>query len=174
MVSRSVSGTCGGSFTDLPSQSRFIEAVNGVDIPREFTGMSVHRTLIPLKTLFKDLKVRPMYAGHNSGFYNTISPGGVMIVTYPCRADEWMNIALFHRSRPSETANDDWNAPADIEDVLSLLQEGCHPAWSSLVKCAGPDEWKCFPVSKRDPLDRLYKGKVVIIGDAAHGEFGLT
>lgn len=136
------------------------------------TGSYVHRSLIDIDKLMQNELTRQLYEGQPSGFCNTVNRNtGVMIVSYPCRSDKVMNLAIFHGTRESEEGVDEWNASADIKDVLSLVDEGFHPAWVELVKVAGPNNWKFFPVSKRDPLDRASKGKVVIIGDAAHGEF---
>ncbi|QIW99745.1 hypothetical protein AMS68_005263 [Peltaster fructicola] len=94
-----------------------------------------------------------------------MNKAGVLLFTYECRLNEWLNVAIIGH----QSANvDDWNAPVSMDDVLSVLQDGFNPAWSAIAKCAGPNEWKGFPISSRDPLDRLYKDKVVLVGDAGH------
>lgn len=134
--------------------------------------MSIHRTLIDIDTLMSDSRTRSMYEGYASGFLNTMNKKtGIFFVTYPCRNDKVMNTAIIHRSKPGEQGGDDWNAQADIDDVLDLLKDGFHESWSTLVKSVEPKEWKCFPVSTREPIDHLCRGNAVIIGDAAHGEF---
>lgn len=132
--------------------------------------MSVHRTLIDMEKLLQNEETRPYLENQASGFFNTVDPKtGVMVVTYPCRSNKVLNIAVFHRSRESDQEGDDWNAQADVEDVASWVAN-FHPFWKALVRSAGPNDWKCFPVSKRDPLQQVVRGKAVVIGDAAHGE----
>ena len=152
---------------DTLAQSRFLEAIVGMPVPTKKTGKSVYRTLIPINRLMKDDLVRPILQDEPSGFCSVLSKQtGVMLVTYPCRSDEIMNVALFHTTRTDQRDKDDWNSPASVEDMLDQLKVGFHPAWSALFKQA--DSANCYTVNHRDPVPRMVRGKVALIGDAAH------
>lgn len=76
-----------------------------------------------------------------------------------------LNFACFHNTRANEWDKDDWNSPITIEDVLETC-EGFHPTWLEVIKKA--DSMKVYTVTQRPPSPQIVRGKVVVIGDAAH------
>ena len=116
--------------------------------------------------IMADQSTRSLFQDEPSGFLTCgISNQGVGFVTYPCRSDELLNCAIFHKTRGGQTDANDWNAPATVAEALAVL-EGFHPAWRAIVEKA--DFMKVYVCGYRDPLPRMAKGKVVLIGDAAH------
>lgn len=147
-------------------KSRFVDTVSGRHIPAKKTGKSVLRTLIPIDRLMADPLVRPLYDGEKSGFCISMDlQRGVGLVTYPCRNDELMNFALFHNTKPHQVDNESWNSPATVDDALDVLST-MHPAYSSMARHA--DTMNCYVVGHRDVMPQLTRGKVALIGDAAH------
>lgn len=83
-----------------------------------------------------DPVTKVLYENEKSGFNNTILPAtGQMLVTYPCRNDEVMNVALFHTTREEQKDRHDWNSPATVEDALLELKD-FHPAWQGVIRHA--------------------------------------
>ena len=64
-----------------------------------------------------------------------------------------------------------WSHPGSVAEVAEELPvasfRGWHPAVTEMIKvAASPISWALFTVR---PLLRWYRGRVVILGDAAHG-----
>lgn len=61
-----------------------------------------------------------------------------------------------------------WKTPASTESILEEIQ-GLHPAIQRLIQVR-PDkvDVECYTMSARDPLRTLYRGKAVLVGEAAH------
>lgn len=147
-------------------KSNFVSRIANTNETAEETGKSVFRTLIPMDKLLSDPTVAPFLKNEPSGFLlASPSPSGVFIVTYPCRADTVMNLAIFHTTRPHQRDANDWNSSAITEDVLAML-DGFHPVWRAIV--AKADNMKVYTLSHRPSISRMIRGKTLVIGDAAH------
>ena len=147
--------------------SIFGEHVTGSKIPLHETGRSAYRSLIPMDKLLSDPEARKMFEedGH-LGLTGSANPEtGVFCIAYPCRKGQVMNIAIFHRMQPENRRLSDWDSPATIEQALHGL-EGFHPSFKAMIKCA--EDMRVYTVLHRDPLPNYVKGRVVMIGDAAH------
>ncbi|CZT25531.1 related to salicylate 1-monooxygenase [Ramularia collo-cygni] len=147
-------------------KSTFVNQISGSDAPLIKIGRSVFRGLIPMDLFLNDPLVRPIFENQPSGFYAALSKTGTFIMTYPCRNDKILNVAIFHDTRANHQDDQGWNSPATLEEVLEVL-DGLHPAWKAIVKHAG-DGMKCFPIAQREALPRFNCGRAVVIGDAAH------
>jgi salicylate hydroxylase len=147
-------------------KSNFVNQITDTNTAAQETGRSVFRTLIPMDKLLSDPTIAPFFENEPSGFLqSSVSPSGVLFVTYPCRADRIMNVAVFHSTRPNQRDANDWNHPATPEDVVEIL-DGFHPFWRALV--AKADTMKVYTVSHRPSISRMVRGKAIVIGDAAH------
>ena len=148
-------------------KSPFVRAITASDISSSKTGRSIFRTLIPISRIMSDPTSAALFANNQpSGFASsTISPSGVLFVSYPCRSDTLMNIAIFHTTRPHQAEADAWNSPATVEEALEAI-DGFHPAWRAML--AKADEMKVYTIGHRPLIPRLVRGKAVLIGDAAH------
>ncbi|KAK3059699.1 hypothetical protein LTS18_010240 [Coniosporium uncinatum] len=108
-------------------KSPFVHKSTGHPLKHSSTGRSVFRTLTPINKLIVHPVFRPLYEDEPSGFVNSsISPTGVFIVTYPCRNDTLINLAMFHKTLPSQNRRDsafEWNAGGDLEDAKKLVED---------------------------------------------------
>lgn len=113
-----------------------------------------------------DERTESLFENKASAFLiSTPSPSGTPVVTYTCRRDELLNVAIFHNMRPHEKDARDWNSGATVEDSLEVL-EGFHPAWNAIASNA--DFVKVYTVDHRAEVSTITRGHAVIIGDAAH------
>jgi len=143
-----------------------MQLVTGDSNPIWKPGKSVYRCLVPIEELMTDPITRPLFDGEPSGFASTVNQKTQMFfVSYPCRADKVLNVAVFHDTKPHQADAEDWNSPARIEDVLEVL-EGCHPVWAGIIRHA--ERVNCFTLGARDAASRMNSGNVVMVGDAAH------
>ena len=136
------------------------------------SGQTAYRCLIPMKDILADEETKFLFENQPPGFWAPALPAkGVMAVTYPCRDNEILNVLAVHRklgqhaSGEEESVIEDWNFPATHEDLEKVLN-GFHPAVKK-VFLKSP-EVKVYTQMKRQPLNKMFKGKAVLIGDACH------
>jgi salicylate hydroxylase len=137
------------------------------------SGQTAYRCLIPMADIMADPVSRPLFDGQDPGFWAPALPQkGVMAVTYPCRENKVMNCIVLHRKLGQHALSaedvetiEDWNFPATHDD-LKVILEGFHP--SIIAMLMKTPEVKVYSQMKRNPLKNLTKGKVIMIGDAAH------
>ena len=131
--------------------------------------MSCFRGLIDFSEIDKQPEVRALFNETPSEFFAAanLHPDyrkRTTLVTYPCRNSEVLNVALLHATRSDQTDTHAWNSDASHQAVLEVLSD-FHPTIQNLVKLA-PDI-KVYTLLHRTPLDRLNRGRAIILGDAA-------
>lgn len=146
--------------------------VTGVDMPMQRSGQTAFRCLIPMKDILEDPVTAPLFEKEGPGFWAPALPAkGVMCVTYPCRNGEILNCLIVTRklkatdTSEADQAIEDWNFPATPE-MLDDVMDGFHPSVQALMRKS--PEIKMYTQMKRDPLPKMFKGKVLLIGDACH------
>jgi len=149
------------------THSTFMQAVVGRPVPMIKTGRSVYRSLVSLERAMEIPKIREIFENETPGFFIPASPDNVLSVTYPCRSETLLNWAVLHDTKEKDESADDknWNNSATPEEVLETL-ECFHPAWREL--CTKIEKPKYFKVMYHEPLERICRGKAVLIGDSAH------
>lgn len=88
-----------------------------------------------------------------------------MIVTYPCRNNEVLNIALVHNTLPGYEDREDWNSPISLEDAEKPIKN-FDPRCREILSLA--DDIKIHSITQREPLPNFVNGRLVAVGDAAH------
>ncbi|TID14568.1 3-hydroxybenzoate 6-hydroxylase 1 [Venturia nashicola] len=136
--------------------------------PLKDTGSSTYRGLVPMEDVLRHPRLGEWWKNQDPGFYNFQVPEKKLIlVTYPARNNKLLNVVFVRRSdnmdRPRET--DDWNQDASKQALLDAMED-FHPGVVELVELL--EEVKFFRTYTRDTLKRIQRGKVVVIGDAAH------
>lgn len=147
-------------------KSRFVSKITGREEAPKHMGWSAYRCLIPMSSILSDPACRPIFENQPPGCWTPFYlPKAFYMVAYPCRNGETLNIALRHTTQPKDRDKDDWNSSATHEDVLELL-DGYHPIMGEIIKMA--PEVKIYKLMRREPLPRYWRGRAVVIGDAAH------
>jgi len=89
------------------------------------------------------------------------------VVQYPVRAGRWLNVvAIVHGHVQGEMSH--WDHSANANDLQRCLAHTCAPLQSLVAAIA---RWRLWPLSIRPPMSGAHqhaKGRVVLIGDAAH------
>jgi 3-hydroxybenzoate 6-monooxygenase len=84
------------------------------------------------------------------------------MVHYPLRGGELFNlVAVFHSNRYEEG----WNSFGDPTELHERFKDTCAPVQTMLGKIA---EWRMWVLCDREPIKLWSKGRVTLLGDAAH------
>jgi salicylate hydroxylase len=116
-------------------------------------GFMAFRTIVPISDVTADVRrdIVALWGGP-----------GCHIVHYPLRHETLFNIvAVFRRSAHSERAD-----VAAYRDELDHAYRDAHPTMRALL--AMLDLGRRQAVGDRDPVRHWHKGRVVLLGDAAH------
>ena len=151
------------------AHSDLLSKVIGRPYPVNKSPMSMYRFLQPMERVLAHPEAGKFYQGRPAGlttFYKTeVGRPGLLLNTYPCRGGELLYVALLHPTKPQEKGTEGWSTPADAANVISDAK-GFHPAVQAI--CAGATDVKVYQNMWRDPVETYTKGKVVVVGDAAH------
>ncbi|KAI1330404.1 FAD/NAD(P)-binding domain-containing protein [Xylariaceae sp. FL0255] len=146
--------------------SRAVEAVvpNGGDIVD--MGLNCFRFLVPTEKA----KSNPIVAEYLEGAESSIIIDALpdrRFLFYPCRDGTLLNCAAFYPSaEPDEkTEGESWNNEGDVRRLLGHFQ-GCCPAVKEICKMA--EDLKMYSLETRDPPKTFVRGKLAVLGDAAH------
>jgi 3-hydroxybenzoate 6-monooxygenase len=123
---------------------------DGDPLPNGFMGF---RTIVPMRDVVADVQRDIVALWGGPGFH---------IVHYPLRHGELFNIvAVFRRSADSEQGD-----VVAYRAELEQAYQDAHPTMKALL--AMLDLSRRQAVGDRDPMRHWHKGRVVLLGDAAH------
>ncbi|KFY34839.1 hypothetical protein V494_06418 [Pseudogymnoascus sp. VKM F-4513 (FW-928)] len=146
--------------------SKAVEAVIGHHNPALPTEKYnfCYRFLIPTAELAADPETASWTEG-DDGKLKLIVTEGRRLVWYPCRDNEQHNfVAIF--STDDEVKNvEDYRTPLEVSALLETYK-GFHPSVLAVLKKA--KDIKQWPLLFRAPLPTWYRGKLALLGDAAH------
>lgn len=111
-----------------------------------------------LATFFSQQPPRLLIAG-------TPPPEATQLVTYPCRESQILNVAVVHNTLPGHEDKEGWHEPIGFGEIMELVKD-FHPASHKLLNMVS--DTAVHMISRRDPLPRVTKDRLVAIGDAAH------
>jgi len=131
-------------------------ALFGPDAPK-FTGKVCYRSVIPMKKLSAGTQAD--IAADNGQW---LGPHGT-IVLYPLRGDELMNVVCHYDD--DTYRHESWVTECERDEVLERYT-GWHASLLRLFEAG--DTWYKWALYDRDPIRQWTKGRVTLLGDAAH------
>ncbi|RDI85507.1 Eukaryotic translation initiation factor 3 subunit H [Venturia inaequalis] len=147
-------------------KSKFCSAITGKDEPLVPFGRSVFRMLIPFEKVYEDEELAKHFRGEGHGWWIPCNPpawtwfpilaGEVNFSTLDFCTSQEVKLRLQASGMMLQRFKACWMSSK------TFIQQSVD--WS--VKMA--PEVKLFTLNGRDPYDTLWKGRSVIIGDAAH------
>jgi len=117
------------------------------------SGHIAYRAVLPIEEVPEHLRSNTMtlWAGAKNH-----------LVHYPLRGGELFNlVAVFHSDRYVEG----WDAEADTEELHLRFRDAVPEVKTLLAKI---DTWRMWVLCDRDPIKDWSKGRVTLLGDAAH------
>ncbi|RDI76891.1 hypothetical protein Vi05172_g13129 [Venturia inaequalis] len=152
--------------------SQIVDQLSGGSSSLKDSGRSIYRCLIPMDKIMADPAVRTIYEDQEPGFLSIRDPiDEVIFANYACRANQVLNCAIVHNSRPDtrehETAS--WNQPVSLDDILETIHN-FHPTAKRIIELASTDDAdiKVHRQMIRKALSTFVRDTTVVIGDAGH------
>lgn len=154
--------------TESHLQSRTVQAVisNGRD--KINMGQKVFRFLVPVEKARANPLVRNLLDTIGMNQTSGIGSTHKRLIVYPCRSGTLFNCGLIHYA----TEADDWQGresswldPGSVEDLAKCL-DGFDEGVQEFCKMA--EDLKLWSLVTRDPPPTYVKGKLALMGDAAH------
>jgi len=121
--------------------------------PPRFIGYVAHRTIVPMRLLPDGVLREEVVLWGGPGYH---------IVHYPLRHGSLFNIVAVFRTATYAERDDVHGYRAELERIYRDAQ----PAMQALL--ALMDLKRRWAISDRDPIRHWHRGRVVLLGDAAH------
>lgn len=147
-------------------QSKVVSAVAGSPPVRISTKQNTFRFLVPIDKLMANPITGPFFGKLGFDCQHVFTTRDRRMVVYPCRNAKLLNIVAMH---PAEDAGLDsessWLAGGRVQDLLDVYKE----FGPELIEmCRIGEDLKLWSLATRDPPTKFYKGRTVLLGDAAH------
>ncbi|BGO99599.1 hypothetical protein RTG_01864 [Rhodotorula toruloides ATCC 204091] len=141
-------------------------AVLGNQLVAKRSGHSAYRALIPADIVTSNPRIAHIVAGDAQGTGLTTYMGpDRRLVAYPCRRSQYLNIVAIVPDSEAEGSTEQWQVPGRPEQLLESFSAFCDDAKNILRNVSSCALWQ---LREQDPLETWTKGKVILIGDAAH------
>ena len=120
--------------------------------PHQF-GYVAQRTLVPIGEVPDPVPRQNVYLWSGPGFH---------IVHYPLRHGTLFNIVAVYRTSTFADRLEERDHRAEVERTYA----GTHPAMQAMLTMMNLE--RRWPLADRDPIRHWHKGRVTLVGDAAH------
>ena len=124
--------------------------------PANFTGFVAWRGLVDRAAL-PDIKLDPHFAAYSSS--------DKLFVRYPVRHGRLINYVGI--ARKSDFLSESWSARAEVSEVAAEFSGWCKEV-PDIISATPKDSCMRWALYSREPLENWIKGRVCLLGDAAH------
>ncbi|KAL4747963.1 hypothetical protein BDW72DRAFT_162475 [Aspergillus terricola var. indicus] len=146
--------------------SKTVRAVTGRDQKKQSTGQSCFRCLIPVSKLRGNPLTAPLLEKIGLDATHVFAGSDRRLVMYPCRAGTLLNVAGIHPSDAmARTEYSSWLDSGNLEDLLATYRDFC-PELQEM--CRQAEDVKLWSLASRQPPPTFVKGRLALLGDAAH------
>lgn len=146
--------------------SKTVRAVTGTDQKKQSTGQSCFRCLIPVSKLRGNPLTAPLLDKIGLDATHVFASSDRRLVMYSCRVGSLLNVAGIHPSDAmARTEYSSWLDSGNLEDMLATYRDFC-PELQEM--CRQAEDVKLWSLASRQPPPTFVKGKLALLGDAAH------
>ncbi|KAL5337705.1 FAD/NAD(P)-binding domain-containing protein [Aspergillus crustosus] len=147
--------------------SRTVKSVTGEEPRKESTGQNCFRFLIPIEKMLEDPLTAALVERMGLAGMHAFASEDRRLVVYPCREGRLLNVAGIH---PSEISGSDvkdasWLSGGSLEELIEVYQD-FSPELQAM--CRKAEDLKLWSLASRAPPKTFVKGKLALVGDAAH------
>ncbi|RAL08757.1 FAD/NAD(P)-binding domain-containing protein [Aspergillus homomorphus CBS 101889] len=146
--------------------SRTVKAVTGEKPRKVSTGQYCFRFLVPVSKMLADPETASLVRKIGLDGVHAIASEDRRLVVYPSRGDDLLKVARIYPVEPGSTVKElSWLDGGSMEALLKAFE-----SFSSelQVMCRKAEDLKLRSLASRTPPETFIKGKLALIGDAAH------
>ncbi|KAJ5209483.1 hypothetical protein N7449_003862 [Penicillium cf. viridicatum] len=147
--------------------SRSVCAIMGEDRGIVNTGQSCFRFLVPIEKMQNSPLTSSLLERIGLNGSHVFSTQDRRLVVYPCRQGQLLNCAGIYPPGPEEETGGDasWHNTGSVSQLVNTFQGFGDDL---LEMCGMAEDVKLWSLASRDPAPTFVKGKLALIGDAAH------
>ncbi|OAG11552.1 FAD/NAD(P)-binding domain-containing protein [Paraphaeosphaeria sporulosa] len=140
--------------------------VLGYEVQAEPTGFSAYRLVLPSSDLEQNKDFRDVIDPRSS-FTSMVMGHDRRMIMGPARDGNLFSVvALVPDQRAEVEAGNSWTSRGDLETLLNEYKD--FPAWATAPFRLAKDEIGLWQLRDTEPLETWHRGRVILIGDAAH------
>ena len=128
-------------------------------------GKNAFRFMIPREQVLQDPQTREF--GQGLGTMSLIFSSQHKVIVYPCVDNTMLNFVCIHPAHLSTAAPEDYNTPVSKAKLLEVFQE-FDPLLLRLFDKCDSESLRVYPLFDGPTLPTFTKGRLALIGDAAH------
>ncbi|SPO01434.1 related to salicylate 1-monooxygenase [Cephalotrichum gorgonifer] len=141
------------------------KVVTGDDIRPFSSGKSAFRFLVPHEQIRANLETEHLAA--REGYVTIWYGNDRRLVMYPCNDNTMMNFVAIHPAELSASRGEGWNRGTSKETLLETYRE-FGPVVRALLDMTDVGSLKVWSLLDMAHIPTWFKGRVVLLGDAAH------
>ncbi|KAI9037629.1 putative salicylate hydroxylase [Aspergillus affinis] len=145
--------------------SRAVKAIVGETQGKESTGQNCFRFLVPVAKAQANPLTAALLAKTGLDGVHAITAPDRRLVVYPCRSGELLNIVAIHPAETEEPKEASWLESGNLDHLVETYSS-FGPECQELCRMA--EDLKLWSLASRTPPQTFFKGKLALVGDAAH------
>lgn len=147
-------------------QSRTAHAIVGENQGRQSTGQNCFRFLVPMEKIQANPLTAALMAKTGIDGVHAFAAHDRRIVVYPCRGGQLLNVAGIHPASKETNARDSsWLDGGSLNQLIETYQDFGEELQEM---CRLAEDLKLWSLASRSPAPTFVRGKLALIGDAAH------
>ncbi|KAE8413919.1 hypothetical protein BDV36DRAFT_303812 [Aspergillus pseudocaelatus] len=148
------------------SVSRTVQAIVGENKGRQSTGQNCFRFLVPMERIHANPLTAALMEKTGIDGVHAFVAHDRRIVVYPCRGGQLLNVAGIHPARKETNARDSsWLDGGSLSQLIETYQDFGEELQEM---CRLAEDLKLWSLASRSPAPTFVRGKLALIGDAAH------
>jgi salicylate hydroxylase len=140
--------------------------VLGNDVEAQPTGFSAYRLLLSCSDLEQDKDFRDVI-DPRSPFTSMVMGHDRRMIMGPARDGELYSVVALIPDEKAEVESDNsWTSKGDLDTLLEEYKD--FPAWATAPFKLAKEDIGLWQLRDTEPLETWHRGRVILIGDAAH------